>query len=137
MAVIVDASVVVKWFTMEDLHEAARELLIAGDPLFAPDILATEVATALWVKVRGDELDEPDAIRAIAAVSGRGEPKLRPSAPLARRAFELARRLAHPVYDCVYLALAEELDVPLVTADKRFTAAARRQGSERIRLLGS
>ncbi len=36
------------------------------------------------------------------------------------RALELALELRHPVYDCVYLALAERLDRKLITADRRF-----------------
>ena len=32
---------------------------------------------------------------------------------------DLARRLGHPVYDCVYLALAEREDAAFVTADQR------------------
>ena len=31
----------------------------------------------------------------------------------------VARRLGHPVYDCVYLALAEREHAALVTADHR------------------
>lgn len=134
---IVDASVVVKWFILEALHDAARALLTGPEPLLAPDIIAVEMANALWVKVRRAELDEPEAIRAIAAVSGKGEPELRPTPPLIPRAFEMARRLDHPVYDCVYLVLAEELDVPLVTADQRFVATARPATGDKIRLLGS
>jgi predicted nucleic acid-binding protein len=42
---------------------------------------------------------------------------LRPSVPLLPRAMELARRIGHPVYDCVYLALAEREQATLVTAD--------------------
>ena len=36
------------------------------------------------------------------------------------RAFELALTLAHPVHDCLFVALAERLDRKLVAADLRF-----------------
>jgi predicted nucleic acid-binding protein len=35
------------------------------------------------------------------------------------RAMQVARRLHHPVYDCVYLALAEREDATFITADRR------------------
>jgi predicted nucleic acid-binding protein len=38
---------------------------------------------------------------------------------LAPRALEIALALGHPVYHCFYLALAEEAEAPLVTADRR------------------
>jgi len=38
---------------------------------------------------------------------------------LASRAFGLARRLDHPAYDCLYLALAELERTHVVTADRR------------------
>ena len=44
---------------------------------------------------------------------------VQPTAPLLPRAMDLARRLTHPVYDCVYLTLAERAQAPLVTADQR------------------
>jgi len=44
---------------------------------------------------------------------------LRPTAPLLPRAMGVARRLGHPVYDCVYLALAEREHAAFVTADHR------------------
>ena len=132
---IVDASVVVKWFTTETLHEEARALLTQTEPLLAPDILPVEFANAMWAKARRHEIDAAEAERAIAAVSGRGLPELRASAPVMLRAFELARMLDHPVYDCVYLALADTLQMSLVTADGRFAAAARDHGQ--ITVLGA
>lgn len=42
---IVEASVVVKWFSVENLHEEARELLSRPKPLCAPDILVAELPT--------------------------------------------------------------------------------------------
>ena len=44
---------------------------------------------------------------------------MRSTGPLVPRAMDLARRLDHPVYDCVYLALAEREHAALVTADQR------------------
>lgn len=134
---ILDASVVVKWFAMEALHDEARALLTGDDPLLAPDILAVEVANALWVKVGRGELGAPEATRAIAAISGSGQPELRPTPPLTAGAFRMAHRLNHPVSDCVYLVLADELDLPLITADTSFVRAAREAAGHRVRLLGS
>ena len=37
----------------------------------------------------------------------------------------LAREIDHPVYDCLYLALARAHDTPLATLDQRVTRAAR------------
>jgi predicted nucleic acid-binding protein len=39
--------------------------------------------------------------------------------PLAARTLELAAELRQPIYDCFYLALAEERAARLVTADQR------------------
>ena len=42
------------------------------------------------------------------------------------RAIERALKLAHPLQDCLYLALAEHERAVLVTADPKFQARARR-----------
>ena len=131
---IVDASIVVKWFTAEPLHEEALMLRIGAEPLLAPDILSAEFANAIWAKARRSEIEEAAAVSAIAAVSGRGQPQLQPTTPLVPRAFELARTLDHPVYDCIYIALAERLNTVLMTADRRLADAAR--SLLYVRLLG-
>jgi predicted nucleic acid-binding protein len=61
---------------------------------------------------------------------GEDDLALHATAPLLPRALAMARRLAHPVDDCVYLALAERERAALVTADERLprAAAARRLG---------
>jgi len=52
-------------------------------------------------------------------------------------ALELAMRIDHPSYDCLYLALAVKHDTHVVTADRRFVAAVARDKAlkSRIRLL--
>ena len=41
------------------------------------------------------------------------------------RAVGIARRLRHPIYDCLYLALAERWDTVFVTADLKFVTLCR------------
>jgi predicted nucleic acid-binding protein len=47
-----------------------------------------------------------------------------PVVELLPRAIELAFDLQHPIYDCVYLALAEREKAALITADRRLIATA-------------
>jgi predicted nucleic acid-binding protein len=46
---------------------------------------------------------------------------------LLERALELAVALKHPVYDCLYLALALDRGARVVSADRHFLAALRRR----------
>jgi predicted nucleic acid-binding protein len=57
---------------------------------------------------------------------------------LERRALELAIALDHPVYDCLYLALAERMGVGMVSADRRFLRAMAGTAFEPLgRMLGA
>jgi len=67
-----------------------------------------------------------DARQALDLLMGSGL-DVRPSGPLVRRALVLAHRLKHPVYDCVYLALAQSEGAALVTADERLLARIARR----------
>jgi predicted nucleic acid-binding protein len=116
---IVDASVALKWFVPEDLSEAADRLLVGEDDLASPDFLLLETANALWKKRRLGELSEAEAEAALTDLAS-GTLALRPSAPLVPRALAMAHELDHPVYDCLYLALAETEDGTVVTADRSF-----------------
>jgi predicted nucleic acid-binding protein len=135
MAVIVDASVVVKWFSPEPLSDVARELIERTEPLLAPDLIVAEFASAMWLKARRNQIDPSDASQAIAAVAEQRGLQHHASVPLVQRAYELGLELNHSPYDCIYLALAESLDMLLVTADQRFALVAGRE-HPRVRLLG-
>jgi predicted nucleic acid-binding protein len=118
MAVVVDASITIKWFIDEPGSDVARALWRDEPDLLAPDLLVPEVCNAAWRKVRLGET-HPAQAQQIAQRLRSGVLALRPTAPLAARALELALALDHPVYDCFYLALAEAEQVGLVTADRR------------------
>lgn len=123
MSLVVDASVAIKWFVREGLHEEASALLEHQAPLYAPDLIVSEVTNVAWKKVtRGDI--EPDQARDIARAIRGGVPALYPSAELNARALEIALALDHPVYDCLYVACAQITETVLVTADMRLCGAA-------------
>ena len=118
MTWVVDASIAVKWVIPEVLSDKADRVRDGDEDVLAPDLLLVEVATALWRKTAAKEISPREADDAFGLVRGSGI-DLRPTAPLLPRAMVVARRLDHPVYDCVYLALAERERAALVTADHR------------------
>ena len=122
MRLVVDASVAVKWLIAEDGSDAADRLLTDGDDLYAPRLMASEVANALWRKVRLGEVERGQAGVLMTAVA---EMPVRWSADetVCADAVRLALALDRPVYDCVYLALAHRLGARMVTADARFATA--------------
>jgi predicted nucleic acid-binding protein len=116
----------------------------ADDPLFdivldrslhAPEFLHVEAANIVWKAAR--LAGETWAVVVARLVQIESLPiRLHADRPLARKAFEMARTLAHPVYDCLYLALALELDAQVLTRDRRFAAAAEAAHPGRVRALG-
>ena len=124
MRLVVDASVAVKWLVEEEGTEAADRLLKFNYDLHAPRLLASEVANALWRKVRLGEIAKGDAGVLAAAVT---EMPLRWSDDerICADSIRLALELERPVYDCVYLALGHRIGATLVTADTRFANAVK------------
>ena len=126
--IVVDASVAVKWLLPEPGDAAAQELLASEERLVAPSLIRTEVAAALARRARFREIEPCDA----EAAMGLWLQTLRDGviglvadeADLAT-ALRLAVELSHPLQDCLYLALAERLGAPLVTADQKFVVKAR------------
>jgi predicted nucleic acid-binding protein len=117
-AVVVDSSVVMKWFVPEVLSTEAVRLRDSGQPLHAPDFLDVEIANITWKKVRRGLVLRADADFVIAQL---------PALPLVRHAtqalvspaFDLADPTGRSVYDCLYLALAVRLSGQMVTSDEK------------------
>jgi len=119
MPLVVDASVAVKFTVREPRSEEARRYLATPDPLIAPDWLLAEAANTLWRKVKRSELLEIHAQENIEVLPDFFE-RLVPARELVGEALRLGFRLRHPVYDCLYLALALREDCQLVTDDEEF-----------------
>lgn len=114
---VVDATVAIKWLVPAEHSDLARKLW--DREVSAPDLIFPETVNALWKYVDRGELT-PDEARRAASLFPADVVTLVPSQPLMQRALDLALALRLPVYDCVYLATAWLLEVPLVTADHRF-----------------
>ena len=124
---MVDASVAVQWFAREPGSEASAALVEGNQPLVAPDIMPLEVANALWKKFRRGDVPAGDLQPAVTRILA-SDITLIPTLNLLERAVRLAFEISHPVYDCVYLVLAEERGAPLASIDERMRAAARARG---------
>ncbi len=122
MALIVDASVALKWVITEDASDIASHL-IQTDELAAPGLLFIECANVLWTKVRRGQLSSDDARAAYAAIEA--APVRSISTRLhAAAAQVIAIELGKSAYDSLYLAVALAERSTLVTADEAFLRAA-------------
>jgi predicted nucleic acid-binding protein len=120
MTLVVDASIAVRWLFPVS-HDSSADELVRFERLIAPDLVITEITNAAWKFVTFEGLAPEAAATIVASAEGSFE-ELVPSTALNERALMIAVELKHPVYDCLYLALAEQRDCQVVTADKRFLA---------------
>ena len=119
---VIDASIVVRWYVASDpLHQQALDVRHAYEAI-APALVQTEVANALWKYVRVDRLRIDDACESVAVLPDLLT--LVDDRHLISAAQQLSARHNHPVYDCLYVALAQREGVGLATADARMARIA-------------
>lgn len=134
---VVDSSVVFKWFVAEDDSDIAHSILDAWKQkqltCHAPDWMVAEVGNILWKWQRRTELtalfasdclDDVDALPLVWA----------DARSLLPAALKLAMLHGRTVYDSIYLALAIRLGCPFVTADDRLANAVAPHISNVIKL---
>jgi predicted nucleic acid-binding protein len=120
---VVDASVAAKWFLPEAYKDNAQRLLTAflNDKLqlIAPDFMAAEVANLLWTRSTArKEISEPKAAQSLAEFLALGL-DLRSNSALLTTALKLGASEKHSVYDMIYIALAQQENREMITADEK------------------
>ena len=114
--IVLDASAAVTAL----LNDGLARRLISGDTISAPHLVDTEVISTLRRQSAGGVVTPEAARRALDVWARLGIIRYA-AAPLLDRVWDLRDNVT--AYDAMYVALAEALDCPLVTADARLSRA--------------
>jgi predicted nucleic acid-binding protein len=117
---LLDISVVVKWFVPEEDSEKALSLRRAQEDrelqLYAPEVLLMELANALRYS---SEFSAGEIIEALETLFELNILLMPFSLDALNLAVTLSMEHDLAVYDAYFLALAQALEIPLITADRR------------------
>lgn len=141
MNLVIDASVVIKFYVPEILSDKAVEALSRVTDgellLYAPDLVYPETGNILWKKQRrreltSEEVDEiANAIIALPMI-------IESSKPIIPLAVSIAMLSGITVYDAMYVAVARIYETQMITADKKLTdALAKTEFKNDVMWLGS
>lgn len=131
MSLVVDASVVAKWFFKEDHQDHALRILSLKKEIFAPDLLWPEFGSVVWKKHLRREITLAEASEVVDRFM-ECPIECCPTPSLLTRALAIAQYTGSGSYDAFYLALADQNSGMLVTADQRLCEAAAKM---RVRFL--
>ncbi|HLC31475.1 MAG TPA: type II toxin-antitoxin system VapC family toxin [Candidatus Nanoarchaeia archaeon] len=116
---LIDASIIVKWFTEEENTEKAiqlqKEHIQRTRILVIPKLAYLEVLNTLRYKKRDKETLQ-QVNEALEELNFEIEPITKEHR---EKTIELALKLNLTIYDALYLTLAQYLNIPLITADKK------------------
>jgi predicted nucleic acid-binding protein len=119
--IVTDASVLANAIGDDATDGAAARAALAGQELSVPDLADVEVVLVLrrrWLAKTMSARRFATAVRDLAFLPADRYPVL----PFMPRAFELRTNVSP--YDATYVALAEQLGCPLITADARLARAS-------------
>jgi predicted nucleic acid-binding protein len=119
--IVVDASVLANVVGDDQAPgELARARLMAASAISAPDLADVETVSVLRRRWLDSDLSVERFRRAVDDLLALPITRF-PVSPLMPRAFELRANVT--AYDACYVALAEALECPLITADRRLANA--------------
>lgn len=119
--IVVDASVLANVVgDDEDAGQLARARLAAASAVSAPDLVDVETVSVFRRRWMAGDLSDDRFQTAVDDLSALPITRF-PVGPLMVRAFELRANIT--AYDACYIALAEALDCPLITSDRRLANA--------------
>ena len=121
MTAVIDASVFVAALVDTEHDGVWADLAISDIPLACPEIALAEAVNILRRMEVSGRISSVNAVNAHAALF-RYKIELYSYTPFAERIWELRGNLT--IYDAWYVAIAESLDAPLLTLDRRLSRAS-------------
>jgi predicted nucleic acid-binding protein len=116
---VIDVSAMIEVLTSAQPDVGLRKRVLLNQ-LAAPELFDVEAAHVLRRLARAGVLSEPDAAAVLTDI-GDAPIARAPHLPLMERVWQLRHSVT--AYDATYIALAEHLDVPLVTCDAKLAAS--------------
>ena len=122
MNLVMDASVLIKFYVPEILSDRAERLLAKVEKkdldLLAPDLIYPEAGNILWKKQRLRELTRSE-VEEIADAILLLPLRVEASRSLLPLAVDIAIAYGITVYDALYLSLAKVYETTMITSDRR------------------
>ena len=119
--VVLDASVAIKVFLDEEGSAEARALVASGARFIAPALVMAEIANVLLKRLRRGEVTPAFAAGVLQRAPTLFDELARVES-LTERAFAIAADHQLSAYDALYVALAEDRNRLLATADLRLAS---------------
>ncbi len=125
LACVLDASAAVRLILGDTNAVTLATPIREAALVLAPELMLSEVANTLWKLQRAEQLADLDPQQLLADARDLVD-RVEPDRHLHAEALALACHLNHPVYDCLYLALARREAASLISADRRLLQLAER-----------
>jgi len=138
---VIDASVLIKFYVPEILSDKAEGLLTRAEQgdvmLLAPDLIYPEVGNILWKKQRLKELTRSEVEEIIDAIVSLPL-KIEASKLLLPLAIDIGIAYKITVYDAIYISMARVYEIKMMTADRKLIdATAKTDLKKFVAWLGS
>jgi predicted nucleic acid-binding protein len=136
MALVVDASVGLKWVLDEPDSHLAQALATCGEVLLMPDFWLNEACNVLWLQVRKQILTPAEAREGLSLLREVVEPTPTAGLGLHDVALDVGLAVAHSTYDTLYVAFAIAMGADaVVSADQAFVQAMRKHSDRTVARL--
>ncbi len=129
---VIDSSVLVKYFSREKGWEKARKYIVEG--AITLDLAIKELGNALWKKVLKNEMEAEIAIEIISDIIREKPMIIEDETKYLAEALKYSIENKITIYDALFIILAKNKNLELVTADKKQAKTADKTGIKTIQI---